>query len=158
MSVDRSRLSSAVPDGPVPGIAKSPHLPMRRLAVAVMAVGFLGTAVAGLSAQFPAPARPPKLGGQAPAPKSAEARPAQLPSARSILDKHLAAIGGRQAVLSHKSTHATGTLSMPVDWPITLKPCVIAIASRAHCCAASQAATLSVEDREHVATRSPASR
>ena len=113
MSVDRSRLSSAVPDGPVPGIAKSPALPLRRLTVAVMAVGFLGTAVAGLSAQFPAPARPPKTGAQAPASKSAAARPAQLPSARSILDKHLAAIGGRQAVLSHKSTHATGTLTMP---------------------------------------------
>jgi len=37
----------------------------------------------------------------------------QLPSARSILDRHLAAIGGRQAVMSHKSTHASGTLSMP---------------------------------------------
>jgi hypothetical protein len=113
MSVDRSRLSSAVPDGPVPGIAKSPALPLRRLTVAVMAVGFLGTAAAGLSAQFPAPARPPKTGAQAPASKSAAARPAQLPSARSILDKHLGAIGGRQAVLSHKSTHATGTLTMP---------------------------------------------
>ena len=112
MSVDRSRLGSAVPDGPVPALAKSPHLPLRRLRV-VMAVLFLGTAVTALSAQFPAPARPPKVGAQPPAPKSAEARPAQLPSARSILDKHLAAIGGRQAVLSHKSTHATGTLTMP---------------------------------------------
>jgi hypothetical protein len=80
--------------------------------MAVVAVGFLGTVV-GLSAQFPAPARPPKVGAQAPAPKSAVAPPAELPSARRILDKHLAAIGGRQAVLSHKSTHATGTLTMP---------------------------------------------
>jgi hypothetical protein len=114
MSVDRGRLSSAVPDGPVPAIVKSPNLPRRKVAVAVLAAGFLGTAVAGLSAQFPAPARPPKAGAaQAPAQKAAEARQAQLPAARSILDKHLAAIGGRQAVLSHKSTHATGTLSMP---------------------------------------------
>jgi hypothetical protein len=113
MSVDRSRLSSAVPDGPVPAIAISPNPRLRTFTVAVMAAGFLGTAVAGLSAQFPAAARPPKVGAQAPAPKSPERRPAQLPSARSILDKHLAAIGGRQAVLSHKSTHATGTLTMP---------------------------------------------
>ena len=38
---------------------------------------------------------------------------AQLPSASSILDRHLAAIGGRDALLSHYSTHATGILSMP---------------------------------------------
>jgi hypothetical protein len=75
--------------------------------------GLLGTVVATPSAQFPPPARPPKAGAQAPVPKSPDERPAPLPSARSILDKHLAAIGGRQAVLSHKSTHATGTLSMP---------------------------------------------
>jgi hypothetical protein len=70
-------------------------------------------AIASLSAQLPPPARPPKVGAQPPAPKSHEARPAQLPSARAVLDKHLNAIGGRQAVLSHKSTHTTGTLSMP---------------------------------------------
>jgi hypothetical protein len=113
MSVDRSRLSPAVPDGPVPGISRSPKLPPRRLTMAAMAAGLLATAVAGLAAQFPAPARPPKAGAQTPAPKAAEAGPAQLPPARRILDKHVAAIGGRQAVLSHKSTHATGTLTMP---------------------------------------------
>lgn len=111
MPVHRSGLSSAVPDGPVPAIAKSTTFPLRGLTTALI-VGLLGTAVAALSAQFPPPARPLKTGAQAPAPKSPDA-PAQLPSARSILDKHLAAIGGRQAVLSHKSTHATGTLSMP---------------------------------------------
>src|SRR5687768_849038 len=112
MPVHRSRLSSAVPDGPAPTIAKSTTLRLRGLTAALMA-GLLGTAVATLSAQFPPPARPSKTGAQAPVPKSPAARPAQLPSARSILDKHLAAIGGRQAVLSHKSAHATGTLSMP---------------------------------------------
>ena len=112
MPVHRSRLSSAVLDGPVPAIAKSTTLRLRGLTTILMA-GLLGTVVATPSAQFPPPARPPKAGAQAPAPKSPDERPAPLPSARSILDKHLAAIGGRQAVLSHKSTHATGTLSMP---------------------------------------------
>ena len=100
-SVHRGRLRFAVPDGPVLG-----------LTAAFVAAGVLGMAVASVSAQFPPPARPPKVGAQ-PSAKSQDAKPAQLPAARAILDKHLAAIGGRQAVLSHKSTHATGTLSMP---------------------------------------------
>jgi hypothetical protein len=61
-------------------------------------------AVTTASAQPPAPARPPKA---APAGEGA------LPSARSILDRHVEAIGGRQAVLSHKSIYMKGTLSMP---------------------------------------------
>lgn len=100
-SVHRGRLRFADPDGPVLG-----------LTAAFVAAGVLGVAVASLSAQFPPPARPPKVGAQ-PSAKSQDAKLAQLPAARAILDKHLAAIGGRQAVLSHKSTHATGTLSMP---------------------------------------------
>jgi hypothetical protein len=38
--------------------------------------------------------------------------PADLPAARSIIDKHIKAVGGREAVLSHKSQHATGTFSV----------------------------------------------
>ena len=112
-SVHRGRLRFAVPDGPVPASSNVSGLRLRGLTAAFVAVGVLGMAVASLSAQFPPPARPPKVGTQPPAAKSQERKPAQLPAARAILDKHLAAIGGRQAVLSHKSTHATGTLSMP---------------------------------------------
>lgn len=36
----------------------------------------------------------------------------KLPSARSIIDRHIAAIGGRAAVLSHSSTRATGEFSV----------------------------------------------
>ena len=111
-SVHRGRLRFAVPDGPVPAISKVSGLRMRGLTPTLVAAGVLGMAVASLSAQFPPPARPPKVGSQ-PSAKPQVAKPAQLPAARAILDKHLAAIGGRQAVLSHKSTHATGTLSMP---------------------------------------------
>jgi hypothetical protein len=36
-----------------------------------------------------------------------------LPDAREIINRHIKAIGGRQAILSHTSMHATGTLSVP---------------------------------------------
>ena len=48
----------------------------------------------------------------APAQESAKAAPAALPSARSILDRHLAAVGGREAILAHSSTKATGVFSV----------------------------------------------
>jgi hypothetical protein len=53
------------------------------------------------------------LYAQAPA-TTAEA-PAKLPDARDIINRHIAAIGGREALLSHKSMHATGTLSVPAS-------------------------------------------
>lgn len=112
-SVHRGRLRSAVPDGPTPATPRFSGRRLRGLTAALVTAGLLGVAVGNVSAQFPPPARPPKVGAQPSSPKQLEPRPAQLPSARVILDKHLAAIGGRQAVLSHKSTHATGTLSMP---------------------------------------------
>jgi hypothetical protein len=51
---------------------------------------------------------------QAPAAK-APAKPAaaELPDARVIVDRHIKAVGGRDAILAHKSMHASGTLSMP---------------------------------------------
>lgn len=36
-----------------------------------------------------------------------------LPDARELINRHIKAIGGRQAILSHTSMHATGTLSVP---------------------------------------------
>jgi hypothetical protein len=41
-----------------------------------------------------------------------QAAPA-LPSARTIIDRHVKEIGGRDAVLAQTSTHATGTVSLP---------------------------------------------
>lgn len=43
------------------------------------------------------------------------AQPAPLPDARTIIDRHIEAIGGRKAFLAHTSTRATGTLSMPAQ-------------------------------------------
>ena len=54
------------------------------------------------------------LYAQAPATKRAPA-PAELPDARTIVDRHIKAIGGREAVLAHKSMHASGTLSVPAS-------------------------------------------
>jgi hypothetical protein len=39
----------------------------------------------------------------------------ELPDAREIINRYVKAIGGREAVLSHKSMHATGTLSVPAS-------------------------------------------
>ena len=61
--------------------------------------------VATLAALFLAP-----LYAQAPA-KTETA--AELPAARDLINRHIKAIGGREAILAHKSMHATGTLSVP---------------------------------------------
>ena len=112
MSLDRPRPGIAVPD------ALSSPRTLRRAkltssawlsALAAMVAAGLTTA----SAQFPPPARPPKPAAAAPKPDAPAVAPAKLPSGRSILDKHVAAIGGRSAVLGHKSTYAVGTLAMP---------------------------------------------
>jgi hypothetical protein len=70
--------------------------------------------LAAQSAQAPAAPKP-----QAPKPASPAAADAAkqtaLPSARSIIDRHVKAIGGRAAVLAHTSSHASGTFSMPAQ-------------------------------------------
>jgi hypothetical protein len=86
---------------------------MRRVRVMASVALALAT-IAGISAsptasaQFPQPARPPKTVADSP-----KMPAASLPSARSILDHHVVAIGGREAVLSHTSMYVKGTLSMP---------------------------------------------
>jgi hypothetical protein len=64
--------------------------------------------------QAPAtPKQSPAAPKQAPAANAKTAEQADLPSAQSIIDRHIKAIGGRGAILTHKSTHAVGTISMP---------------------------------------------
>jgi hypothetical protein len=54
----------------------------------------------------------------APEPRSATAKPqtapaaAALPAARTIIDRHVTAVGGRKAILARNSMHATGTVSI----------------------------------------------
>ncbi|MCA1561401.1 MAG: hypothetical protein LC804_14460 [Acidobacteria bacterium] len=88
-------------------------MPMSRLrlglAVASCVVVVLQPGRVGAQALAPAPPSQPQTGApQAPAASAA----ATLPAARTILDAHIKAIGGREAVLSHSSTHATGTITM----------------------------------------------
>ena len=48
---------------------------------------------------------------------------AALPDAREIINRHIKAVGGREAILRHKSLHAKGTLSIPassIEGPIEL--------------------------------------
>lgn len=80
---------------------------------AVALVAALSSSV--VSAQAPqAPRRPQAPAAPKPAPPPQTAAPsAALPSARTVIDRHIEAIGGRKAVLGHSSTHASGTMSMP---------------------------------------------
>jgi hypothetical protein len=61
----------------------------------------LAVSVAAQSAQPPA------------APKTADA--AALPSAQSILDRYIEAIGGREALKKHSSVHVKGTVNVPAN-------------------------------------------
>ena len=44
---------------------------------------------------------------------SARQASAELPAARTIIDRHIKEIGGRAVILAQTSTHATGTVSLP---------------------------------------------
>ena len=58
------------------------------------------------------PKQAPETTKKAPAAKEKAAESPDLPSARSVIDRHVKAIGGRAAVLGHTSTHMTGTMTM----------------------------------------------
>jgi zinc protease len=77
--------------------------PGRALALIVLLIS------APLGAQTPAQQTPAPAKVQAPAEKPAE----QLPPARQIIDRYIAAIGGRAAMQAQSSSHATGTISLP---------------------------------------------
>jgi hypothetical protein len=86
--------------------------PRRRAAgrSVLFAAAVVVSAQVALSAQAP-PAAP----APAPAAKAKEspkADQANLPSARSIVDRHIAAVGGRTAILAHSSSRATGTFTV----------------------------------------------
>lgn len=49
---------------------------------------------------------------QAPA-KATPAEAAALPDGRALVDRHIKEVGGREAILSHKSMHVKGTLAIP---------------------------------------------
>ena len=53
------------------------------------------------------------LNAQAPA--KPEAATPQLPDAREIINRHITAVGGRDAILARKSMHAVGTITVPAQ-------------------------------------------
>ena len=52
---------------------------------------------------------------QAPKVEQKAADTAALPSARSIIDRHIEAVGGRKALAGHNSTRIRGSMSMPAN-------------------------------------------
>jgi hypothetical protein len=88
-------------------------------AVPVLSALIAALAVAGLSAAPSVQTTANRPSGATPktaAPKTAAPKAeAELPSARSVIERHIKAIGGREAVLSHTSQHATGTFSVPAQ-------------------------------------------
>jgi hypothetical protein len=100
MSLGRTRSGVAVPLAVVRFV----------VAVAIVTVLVALDSSSTVLAQFPPPARPPKVPS---APLTSATTTANLPTARSILDRHVEAIGGRAAILGHKSMFVKGTLSMP---------------------------------------------
>src|SRR6187401_681136 len=49
------------------------------------------------------------------APAKPEAATPQLPDAREIINRHITAVGGRDAILARKSMHAVGTITIPAQ-------------------------------------------
>jgi hypothetical protein len=74
--------------------------------VGLAAVVSAGSALSAQAPQAPAPSK------SAPAAQGAKAPTASLPSARSIIERHIEAVGGRKAILAHTSSHATGTMTV----------------------------------------------
>lgn len=73
----------------------------------------LGCALsAALALSLPAAPLYAQAAQQAPAPAE---KPATLPDARTIIDRHIAAIGGREAITSYSSSRVTGRIEMPAN-------------------------------------------
>lgn len=87
-----------------------------RCAAFASAIALWGTAAVHGQAAAPVKPAPAPQAPSTTSPKpDARDLPAQrsvLPSARSIIDRYVEAIGGRKAILSHSSSHATGTMTM----------------------------------------------
>ena len=81
------------------------------VALPVAALFVLTFTGSGVIAQAPQPA--PRTRPTAPAAAAPAAKPdAALPTARTIIDRHIATVGGRQAILARSSLHATGTVAI----------------------------------------------
>lgn len=77
----------------------------RQPGLGLLTAGLLVLLAVSVAAQATAPA--------ATKPAAAAKADAALPTARSIIDRHIQAIGGRAAIMARTSAHATGTVSIP---------------------------------------------
>jgi hypothetical protein len=87
-------------------LARRLRAPVRRQALRSAA---LSCAVVALAM---APALLGAQTAQTPPPQAKPAPEVKLPSARAIVDRHIAAVGGRKAILTHSSSHAKGTMTV----------------------------------------------
>jgi len=79
--------------------------------LAVVACGALSGPVS-IAAQAQAPPKSAPKAAPKAAPTAKAEDPEALPSPRAIIDRHLAAVGGRKIIMAHTSTHATGTVTI----------------------------------------------
>jgi hypothetical protein len=78
-----------------------------------LAVALLGLQFPSVTAQTPqAPAQPPAKKAPPAVVPQQKAQAEAWPTARAIIDRHIAAVGGRKVILAHSSTHATGTVTI----------------------------------------------
>jgi hypothetical protein len=82
------------------------HVPRSGRAVSAAA----GAVAIALVLAVPAGAQSPQAAPPAPTAKAADP---SLPSGRDVIDRFVKAIGGRDAVMSHKSMHITGKYEVP---------------------------------------------
>jgi hypothetical protein len=95
----------------------SPRVAARSLIPVLLVVAFAGgSTLMAQTAQPPAAPKPappkPAAPKTEPSARDVPARDVPLPSARSIIDRHVKEMGGRAAILAHTSSHATGTITM----------------------------------------------
>jgi hypothetical protein len=84
-------------------------------ALMALLAGTLGAQAPATQAPAPKPATPAAKPATPAAKPAAPTTAASLPSAREVIDRHIKSIGGREALLSHKSAHVTGTFSVPAS-------------------------------------------
>jgi len=85
------------------------RVPVSGRTVSVVAAAIVAVMLPGASLAQTTPAAQP------PAPAAAAKPDPSLPSGREVIEKFVKAIGGRDAVMSHKSMHVTGKYEVPAS-------------------------------------------
>jgi hypothetical protein len=87
-------------------------VPLSTFAQFGVTVALLGLLFPVVEAQTPQPAQPPAKKAPPMAVPQPKAKAETWPAPRAIIDRHIAAVGGRKTILAHSSTHATGTVTI----------------------------------------------